>query len=101
MRMIHYIYSLRDRTEMPIPGKKTTVAMIPLCFFQMVCTSALWIGDLGGHTPHGQGPGGVSGPGGKTADRTAPTEETEQEVDIHLGGKDTGGGGVLDDGVIH
>ena len=49
----------------------------------------IWIGDLGGHPPHGKRPGGVSGPGGETADRADPTEETGQEVDVHLGGART------------
>ena len=63
--------------------------------------NALWIGDLGGPPPHGQGPGGVSGPGGKTADRTAPAEGTGREVDIHLGSDSTGEGKVLEGGGIH
>ena len=45
--------------------------------------------------------GGVSGPGGKTDDRTAPAEDTRQEVEIHLGGDGTGGGGGLGGGGIH
>ena len=49
----------------------------------------------------GKALGGVSGPGGETADGTAPVEDTGQEVDIHLGGDVTWGGGVLDDGGIH
>ena len=47
--------------------------------------TALQIEYLCGHLLHGQGPGGVSGPLGKTADRTAPAEDTEQEVEIHIG----------------
>ena len=50
---------------------------------------------------HGQGPGGVSGPGGETADWTAPAEDTGQEVDIHLGDNGTVGGGFIDNGGIH
>ena len=57
-------------------------------------------GDLGGHPPHGQVPGGVSYPGGETADRTAPTEDNVRDVLIHLGGGGKGGDGVLDDGGI-
>ena len=33
---------------------------------------ALWIGDLGGHPPHGKGPGGVPVPGGVNAGGVAP-----------------------------
>ena len=65
------------------------------------CSAALWIGDLGAPTPHGQGPGGVSGPGGDTYDGAAPAKDTRREVDIHLGGNGTGGGRVLDDEGIH
>ena len=35
---------------------------------------AIWSGNLGGHPPHGNGPGGVSYPGGETDDGTDPTE---------------------------
>ena len=51
--------------------------------------------------PHGKGPGGVSDPGGETDDGMAPTEETGQEVDIHLGSGGKGGGGILDDGGVY
>ena len=57
--------------------------------------AALWIGYLGGHPPHSQDPGVVSGPGGKTTYGTVPAKDTGQEVDIHLGGNGTGGGGAL------
>ena len=50
--------------------------------------------------PHGQGPGGVSDPVGETADRTAPEEDSVQEVEIHLVSGGKGGGGVLDNGGI-
>ena len=63
--------------------------------------AALRIGDLGGHPSHVQCHGGGSGPGGETSDRTALAEDTGREVDIHLSGDGTGGGGVLDDGGIH
>ena len=46
-------------------------------------------------------PWGVSGPGGKTADRTAPSEDTRREVDIYLGGNGTGRCRVLDNGGIN
>ena len=49
---------------------------------------------MGGHPSHGQGPGGVS-------NGTAPAEDTGWKVDIHLGGGDKGGGGILDDGGVH
>ena len=49
----------------------------------------IWIGDIGGHPLHGKFPGGVSVPGGETADREAPVEETIQEVDVHLSGART------------
>ena len=51
--------------------------------------------------PAWQFPWGVSGPGGDTSVRTAPAEDTGQEVDIYLGGDGTGGGGFLDDGGIY
>ena len=35
------------------------------------------------------------------ADGTAPVEDTRREVDINLVGDDKGGGGVVDDEVIH
>ena len=44
---------------------------------------------------------GVSGPGDKTSDGEDPTEDTGREVDIHLGGDGTGGGGFLDYVRIH
>ena len=56
--------------------------------------------DLGGHLPHGHGPGGVSDPCGKMADGTAPTEDNRRDVEIHPGGGGKGGGGFLDDGGI-
>ena len=31
-----------------------------------------WLRYLGGHPPHGKGPGGIPGPGGETADRATP-----------------------------
>ena len=49
----------------------------------------------------GKALGGGSGPGSETVDRTAPAEGTGQEVDTHLGGEGKGGGGVLEDVVIH
>ena len=45
--------------------------------------------------------GGVSGPGVNTADGVDPAEDTRWEVDIHLGGDGTGGGGVLNNGGLH
>ena len=62
--------------------------------------TALWGRNLGGHPPHGHGPGEVSEPGGKTADGTASIEDNRRDVEIHLGGIDKGGGGFLDDGGI-
>ena len=60
----------------------------------------LRIGDLGGHPLNGHGPGGVSDPGGKTTDRTAPAEDNELDMEIHLDGGGKRGGGFLDDGGI-
>ena len=34
------------------------------------------------------------------ADEMAPTEDTGQEVEIHLGANSKGGGGFLDDGGV-
>ena len=62
--------------------------------------TTLQSGDLGGHPPHGQGPGGVSDPSGETADGAVPVEYNVLEVEIHLFGGGKGGGGVLDDGGI-
>ena len=36
---------------------------------------SLQLGDLVGHPPHGQGPGGVTGPGGTNYDEEAPAPE--------------------------
>ena len=47
--------------------------------------------------PPGQGPGGVSDPGGETDDRTDTAEDTGQEVEIYLGG----GGRLLDNGGVY
>ena len=44
--------------------------------------------------------GAVLDPGGKTADRTDPSEDNGQEVEIHLSGGGKGCGGVLDGGGI-
>ena len=63
--------------------------------------AALRIGYLGDHPLHGQGSGGVSGPGGDTVDGTAPAEDTGREVEIHFGGNGKGGYGVLDNGGIN
>ena len=51
--------------------------------------------------PHGQGPGGGSGSGGKTTYRTAPAEDTKREVEIHLSGDGTVGSGGRGGGGIH
>ena len=40
---------------------------------------ALWIRDPGGHHPHGKCPGGVSGPGGKTADGRLPRKKPDRK----------------------
>ena len=56
---------------------------------------------MGGHPPRGQGPGGVSEPGGKTADGTALVEDTRREVEIHLGGGGKGGGEIIDNGGVN
>ena len=71
-------------------------------FFEAVIqgSTTLRSGDLGGHPLHGNGPGGVSDPGDKTADGTAPAEDNGRNVEIHLGGGGKGGGGFLDDGGI-
>ena len=42
--------------------------------------------DLGGHTPHGKGPGRVSDTGGETADGTDPTEDNRRDVEINPDG---------------
>ena len=55
---------------------------------------------MGGHPPHGNGPGGVSDSGGERSDGTAPVEENGQDVKIHHGGGGKGGGGFLDNGGI-
>ena len=60
--------------------------------------SDTWVGD---YPRMGKALGGVSVQGGKTDDRTAPAEDTRQEVEIHLGGDGTGGGGGLGGGGIH
>ena len=52
-------------------------------------------------TRMGKALGGGSGPGDKTADGTAPAEDTIRAVDIHLVGDDKGGGGVIDNEGIH
>ena len=44
---------------------------------------------------------GGFGPGGKTDDGIASAEDTRREVDIHLSGDGTGGGGAIDDGGMH
>ena len=55
---------------------------------------------MGGHPPYGQGPGGVSFPGGDMDDGKSPAEDNIWDVEIHLGRGSKGGGGVLDDIVI-
>ena len=57
--------------------------------------------EIGEKSVHGKGPGGFSGPGGETADRASPAEETGQEVEVHLGGNGKGRGRVPDDGGLH
>ena len=49
----------------------------------------------------GKALGGGSGPGVKTADRTAPVEDTGREVGIHIGGDSKGRGKVIEDGGIY
>ena len=49
----------------------------------------------------GKALGGVSDPGGETADGTSPVEDTVQEVEIHLGGGGKGGGVILEDGGVY
>ena len=64
--------------------------------------TSLWSGDLGGHPPHGQGPEGVSDPGGETDDEMAPAEDNGREVEIHLGsGGGKGGGEIIDGGGVY
>ena len=46
-----------------------------------------------------QGPEVVSDTGGETSDGTAPAEDNEREVEIHLGGGGKGRDGVLDNGL--
>ena len=62
--------------------------------------TSLWSGDLGGHPPHGNGPGGDSDLVGETDDETAPAEGNIQDVDIHLVGDGKECGGFTDDGGI-
>ena len=70
-------------------------------FIRVAGGAALWIRYLGGHPLNGKISWGVSVLGGDTADGEAPSEETGQELDIHLGGNGKGGGGVHDDGGLH
>ena len=63
--------------------------------------AALRSGDLGGHPPQGQGPGGVSYPGGNTAYGLAPAEDTRREVEIKLGNSGKGGGRIIDEGGVY
>ena len=48
--------------------------------------------------PHGQGPGGVTRPGGMVSDGVSLAEENRREVGLHLVGNGKGGGGVIDNG---
>ena len=56
--------------------------------------NALQSGDLGGNPLHGKIPGGVSYPGGESADGNAPAEDVGREVEIHFGG-------ILDNGGVY
>ena len=49
---------------------------------------------MGGHPPHGIGPGGFTGTGGAAADGADPAAEAEREVRVHLGGGGKSEGGV-------
>ena len=53
-----------------------------------------------GHPLHGQGPGGVSDPGGETSDVKYPTEGNGQDMEVHLVGGGKGSGGFPDNGEI-
>ena len=71
-------------------------------FLVVVSSPSIYqIRQLGGHHPHGKGPGGFSGTCDETADGAAPAVETLWEVDVHLDGYGNGGGGVPADGGIH
>ena len=48
---------------------------------------------MGGYPQHGQGTGGVTGPGGEAFDGEAPTVVDRREVGLNLGGEGKGGGG--------
>ena len=48
----------------------------------------------------GKSLGGVSDLGVEIADEKAPEEDNRWDMEIHLGGGDKGGVGVLDDGGI-
>ena len=48
---------------------------------------------MGGPSLHGQGPGGVPGPGGAAFDGADPAASGRQEVGVHLGENIKGGGG--------
>ena len=63
----------------------------------MIFGSKTWVVT----TRMGKALGGVSVPGGKTDDGTAPAEDTGQGVDTHIDRDDTGGDEVLDDEIIH
>ena len=56
---------------------------------------------MGGYPPHGKGTVGVTGPGGAAYDGADPTEETRQEVRVHLDGDGKRGGRFSDDREIH
>ena len=71
-------------------------------FFKTVIQAVLLFGEeTWVVTPRmGLALGGELYPGGETADRTAPTENNGQDVEIHLGSGGKGGGGFLNDGGI-
>ena len=78
-------------------------ARVSSFFFKVMVQAVLLFGsETWVVTPHvGKALGGVSGPGGETADGTALAEDTRGEGDIHLVGDGIGGGGVVDDEGIH
>ena len=56
---------------------------------------------MGGHPPHGQGPGGFLGPYCAASNGAAPVAENRQEVGANLGGNNKGGSGFLDNGGVY
>ena len=56
---------------------------------------------MGGHPPHGKGPGGVPGPGGADFDGADPAATCRREVGVHHSSNGKGGGRFRDDRGVH